>query len=339
MLEGLEDFHCLLYGTILVVILFTSEQRQQRFGQSRQIPVGDRRLVGVGIATLRIDRTEYRCRIVLIHERTGAVVDGLTGQRHVVGIHHAVDKAYIHPARDQLSLAFTHCAQQAEVRIRLILEFGVMPVNDVVGQLAQRRVIATRGDELKSADTDVAGGHTRQHRTGQVALAAHRFAGGHRRQRARGGYAQRMHRLTDEVFTQHRAQRGLAVAATRKRRAAGTLECDVATLAVFIDDFTEQQRTAVAKLRGKTAELVAGIGLRNGCCAWRQLIAGEDQCAFRGIQCSGIQTQLFRQRVVELDQLRLSNRRRFPRHIQPLEIAGVGVVKGKFSCGHTRHFD
>jgi MFS family permease len=70
-----------------------------------------------------------------------------------------------------------------------------------------------------------------------------------------------VHRLADQHLAQHRADRGLAVAAARERRAARALEGDVAAPAVAVDHLAEQQRAAVAELRREAAELVAGVGL------------------------------------------------------------------------------
>ena len=54
----------------------------------------------------------------------------------------------------------------------------------------------------------------------------------HGGERARGRNAQRGHRLADDVFPQHRPERGAAVAPARERRRAGALELDVAPHAV-----------------------------------------------------------------------------------------------------------
>ena len=40
----------------------------------------------------------------MIHESTGAVINGFTGKGHVVGIHNPVDKAHSHPVGDQTGL-------------------------------------------------------------------------------------------------------------------------------------------------------------------------------------------------------------------------------------------
>ena len=159
-----------------------------------------------------------------------------------------------------------------------------MPRDDVVGELPHAVGVAARGEELEGADADVARRHARQHRAGQHGLAHHVLAGDDGGERARGRDAEREHRLADDVFAQHRAERGAAVAPARERRRARALELDVAADAVGVDDFAEQDGAAVAELRHEMAELVAGIGHRDRVGAVGHAFAGEDFGALRALQ-------------------------------------------------------
>ena len=71
-----------------------------------------------------------------------------------------------------------------------------------------------------------------------------------------------MHGLGDQVLAQHRAERGEAVAAAGEGGRAGTLEMDVAEIAVAVGDLAEEQRAAVAEDGHELPELVARIRLR-----------------------------------------------------------------------------
>ena len=84
------------------------QKGQKRFRQTRQIPLRHAWLIGIGIAPAMINRTQYRCRIIGIHEGAGAVINCLTADGHIVGIHHAMDEADMQPLRDQLCLARNH---------------------------------------------------------------------------------------------------------------------------------------------------------------------------------------------------------------------------------------
>ena len=63
------------------LLLVGVHERQERFGQPGQIPLGDRRLLAVGVAAVVIDGAEDGFRIIGIHESAGAVVDGLPASR------------------------------------------------------------------------------------------------------------------------------------------------------------------------------------------------------------------------------------------------------------------
>jgi hypothetical protein len=105
----------------------------------------------------------------------------------------------------------------------------------------------------------VAGGHARKDGTGQGGLTQHRLSGCHRGQRPGGRHSQRRHCLTDNVFAQHRTERGTPVAVAREGRPPGALELDVAPRAVLPLDLAEQDRTSVTELRYEVAELVPSI--------------------------------------------------------------------------------
>ena len=66
----------------------------------------------------------------------------------------------------------------------------------------------------------------------------------------------------DQHLAQHGPDRGLAVAAAGERRAARSLEGDVASASLPVDHLAEQQRSAIAELRREPTELVARIHLR-----------------------------------------------------------------------------
>ena len=233
---------------------------------------------------------------------------------------------------------FIHCATSAawrsatrssspRKRPRLAGQVGVVARDRVLGQLAHAVDIAAGGEELERADADMAGGHARQHRTGQHHLAHHRLAGRDHRQRARGRDAERVHRLADQHLAQHRPERRLAVAAARERRAARALQRDVAAPAGAVDHLAEQHRAAVAELRREAAELVPGVGLRDRLGAFGNAVAGEQRGAGLAGQRGHIEPELFGQRRVEEQRLRRRHRFRAPRHREAFEVAGVGVVE------------
>ena len=57
-------------------------------------------MIAIGIAPQFIDGAEGGRRVVRIDEGARPKIDGLSGKRRVVGVHHAVDETHMHPTRD-----------------------------------------------------------------------------------------------------------------------------------------------------------------------------------------------------------------------------------------------
>ena len=102
---GLGQGDCL----ILVVI----QQRQQALGQAGEVPVGDARLIAIGVTTAVIDGAKYLVSRKGIHECAGTIVDSFATYQHIVGVHHTVNKPQQLPAGYQCRLSlhdgFKHC--------------------------------------------------------------------------------------------------------------------------------------------------------------------------------------------------------------------------------------
>ena len=163
------------------------------------------------------------------------------------------------------------------------------------------------GRPLHRADANVARGDAGEHGAFAHRLAIDRLACRHHRQAARGRDAERVHRLADDVFPQHRTERGTAVAAAREPRLSRAFQLDVDALAGGRDLFTEQNGAAVAE-GGEVAELVTGVGLRDRPRAFRQRVAGEDCGAFGLVECRRVEAERRGQWPVKGDQTRLAQR-------------------------------
>jgi hypothetical protein len=73
--RGKIDHH--LVGRLDRLLDIVVDQRQQRFGQARQVPLRDAGLVLVLVAPAPVDRTEDGGRIIGVHERAGPEIDRL----------------------------------------------------------------------------------------------------------------------------------------------------------------------------------------------------------------------------------------------------------------------
>ena len=82
----------------------------------------------------------------MIHEGAWAVVDSLTGDRHIVGVHHAMDESHMHPAGNERRLSVAHALEQSEVGVRVVLQLRVMAIDDVIGQATHFGLVTAGGE-------------------------------------------------------------------------------------------------------------------------------------------------------------------------------------------------
>ena len=174
------------------------DRREQRLGEARHVPVQDLRLAAIGIASVRVDRAEDGVHREAVHEGAGAIIDRLTADRDIVGVHHPVDEADAEPACDKVALQADHPVEQCQMRVGRLGKLGKMAAHGIVRQLRDMVGAEMRGEELKGADADMAARDARQHGAGVRLLALDAIAGGHRGERARRCDAHRRHRLGHE---------------------------------------------------------------------------------------------------------------------------------------------
>ncbi len=204
------------------------------------------------------------------------------------------------PASDEVALARDHALQKRMVGTIGMGRLRIVPGNNVIGQPPHPFGVTARREILERADANVAGSDPGEHGAGQRCFAHHIFAGHDGGERARGRNAQHRHRLADDVFAQHRTERGSAIAPARIRRRAGALELNVTADAVGVDNLAEQDGAAVTELRHEMTELVAGIGHRNRVGAVGDTLARQDFGALGGAEPVGIEAEMDRQRPVSV---------------------------------------
>ncbi len=194
------------------------DEGEQRLGEPSKVPLRHDRLVAVGVAPARVDRAVDGGRVEDLHEGARPVVDGLAGNRHVVGVHDPVDEPDEHPLGDQQRLGSDDRLEQGEVGLLGVCGARVVAGDRVVGEAPHEVDVARGPGELEAAHAQVAAGNPREHGARQQCLAAHPATRRHDGKGAGGGDAQGVHRLTDHVLAQHRTDRGQAVAPTREGR-------------------------------------------------------------------------------------------------------------------------
>ena len=240
-----------------------------------------------------------------------------------------MDEADQLPAGNQARLPFEDCVEQADVkhvRLRRIGELRIMSRPRVVGKRADGFLIVVCCGPLHGADADMARGHARQHRAVEHFLAIDRLAGLRHGQAPRRRNAERVHRLADDVFPEHRPERGAPVAAAGETRLPGSFELDVQAIAGWRDLFAKQDRSAIAEGR-EVAELVAGVRLRDWSRAFGHGIAGEYRSAVGTGERLRLESEHGRERLVERNEPRLANRRRRRIRVKELRQLRVGVLE------------
>ena len=189
------------------------DQWQQCFGKAGQIPLRHGGLIAISVAAFGIDRTEHGLGVEMLHEGARAVIDGFAGNRHVVGVHDAMNETHAHPARHQRGLTLHHVLQKPQVLVGLVSQCRIVAGDGVVSQTAQQGLVTLCGNELERTHAQMACRHTCEDAPRQEPVAPHCRACGHSGQRARGRDTQHMHGLAHQVFAQHRTERSQAVSA------------------------------------------------------------------------------------------------------------------------------
>ncbi len=129
-------------------------ERIERVGQPGKIPRGD-----IGLAPIRVaPPRKVGCvgcpgRVIALEPAIRTIVDGQAQYRHVVGIHHAMDKTNPHPMRDRQRRAPADFLEPLRVRLRRgRAQVTKVLRDDVVRQALQRFVLTATGENLEVAE-------------------------------------------------------------------------------------------------------------------------------------------------------------------------------------------
>jgi hypothetical protein len=171
--------------------------------------------------------------------RGSARANGLARDRHVVGVHDAMNKADKQPLRDKVCLARNHLVKKGD-RVRGAFRPWVMPRDDVISEAPDRIHIATRCENRKvptrtwldATRVRTAPGKAVLRQTGSPVVTA--------ASAPVVGIPSAANSFADNVFTPHRPKRRTSVATTRIRRRARLLELDVAAHTGAVDDLAEK---------------------------------------------------------------------------------------------------
>src|SRR5271163_3894352 len=93
-------------------------------------------LVSVGVASLMVNGTEHRGGMVCLHEGAWTVIDGLSGDGGVVGVHDAMNEAEEQPLCDQVRLAGDDTIEQGPRRLLRLRGLRVVPGDRIIREPA-----------------------------------------------------------------------------------------------------------------------------------------------------------------------------------------------------------
>ena len=243
-------------------------ERQQAFGQPRQIPGERVRLTTEGVEPAMVEIRRHKARIVSRDESPGAVVEALAGDVDVVGVEHAMHKPGGDPVGTGAGYALRHFGEEA-------LGPGIVPRcgdarhigrKAVVEEPRQALGILEKRQALEGADTQMAVAQPHQHRCPcrrWLVMPLEFFAGLDQAQRFAGVDAERLEHRSRQHLAHAALQRQPTIAATRPRRAARALGAEIEQAVVIkIVQLRKQETAAVAEIGIVRLELVAVIAQR-----------------------------------------------------------------------------
>ena len=280
----------------------------------------DLRLVAEPVApALRVRRVRRPVEVEVVDPAVRPVVDREPEDRHVVGVHDAVDEADAHPVRDHARGPLADLGEPVGAQLLAIgrRELGKVAPDREVDQLLEQRSVATRRRKLEIAEADERRRDAAHDRAGlelRMAVVEHvaldLLAGRDEAQRARRRHAEVVHRLAAQELADRRSQHRASVGAARVRRLARALELQLPALAGGVDDLAEVDRAPVAELPGPVAELVAAVVRGVRLHALDERVAAEDLREPRRRDIGFADAEPLRHLARMGDQMRCRDRRR-----------------------------
>ena len=205
------------------------------------------RLTAKSVASLCIDGTENRFRIVRVHECARTVVNRLTCYTHVVGIHDSVNKSNAHPIHHQVYLNTNDFFQQRQIWIFCLKQLRVMSCNGIVGQCFNIRFIFQQPRVFKSPNAQMTRSHSRQEASFFHSISINGIARTHHSQRSCSWNIQGVNSLTHDCLAQHGFQRCSSISSSRKGRCSTSLQMNIVKFSFQRFPFIYQTRSSIAE--------------------------------------------------------------------------------------------
>ncbi|MCY1542049.1 hypothetical protein D9M68_777730 [compost metagenome] len=153
-----------------------ADQRGQCLAQCGEVPLGDRYLIAVAVATAVIGVVADEVGVEVVEEGVGAIVEGDAEDRHVVAVHHPMTEAVRLPIGDQRGIALDHFAEHRQIRLGLLQARREMAAQHMLAELLQQLVLLGVIKVLEVAETHVALRQAQHHCGAFLFLAPYRRA-------------------------------------------------------------------------------------------------------------------------------------------------------------------
>ncbi len=249
-----------------------------------------------------------------------------------------MNKADKQPLRDKDCLARNHLIEKGTVGVRGARRRRVMPLDDVIGEAADRVDIAACCEKLEGTDPNVARCDASENSAGQRRFAPNRLASDHCCKGPSCRNPERRHSLADNVFTQHGPKRRTSVAAPGIRRGAGPLELNVAAYTGAVDDLAKKNGASITELRDESPELVAGISHGQRLATLGHQVTREHLHTIRCCKPFWIEAEVQGELRIQPNQTRCGDRSRPEPREKTIRQPRVAVVKfAEFGCGLHVH--
>ena len=236
-----------------------ADQRINGVGELGDVPLAD---VGLGTEAVALELSVGGVWgptwVVVLEPAVRAVVDRETMDRHVVGVHNAVDEPDALPVDDHVGGAAgdfgkpSHVVVGGESRGPAVGDVGEVQADRVVGERSEEVAVVARHWELEVTEANERRCYAADDRallplgvTVVEHVAHHVVAGGGEAERSRGRYAEVEHRFAAEELAHRASQDGKTVGVAAVGRWSGPLELQCVAHAGVGDDLAERNRTAV----------------------------------------------------------------------------------------------
>ena len=240
-------------------------ERQQAFGEARQVPQERVRLTSEGVKAGLVEIGGREGGIEHRQEAPGPVIEALAGDVDVVGVEHPVHEAGGHPIGAHPGDPAADLLEEGDGPRRRVVapDPRHVSLHRIIEEAQEIVGLAEIEEALEAADADMRVAEPHEHgraRRRRLVAAGQLLAGLDQAERFRRVDAERLQHLRRQHLAHAALQRQAPVGAARPRRLAAAFGGEIEQTAVdAVVELGEEEAAAVAELRVVDPELVPVI--------------------------------------------------------------------------------